>query len=229
MNIILVHGWRMKNWDKIKKMFLRKFKHEGFNIYFYTLPYHLNREPANSLYSGELMISANIERTLAAVYQAVAEIRMLTKWLKQKNGGQVILLGISLGGYVTNLTAAVSKAPDALISVFYANSLAYSVWHTIPGKFIKKDFLKHGFTYEKLKEVWKSIEPSNFTPQIKKENIFLLSADYDRYVLNEDSKLLWERWGKPLRKTYPCGHAGIITHRKRISDDVIAFINERSK
>ncbi len=51
-------------------------------MYYYSLPYHFEREPENSLYSGELMISANIDRTIESTRQAIVDLRALIHWIK---------------------------------------------------------------------------------------------------------------------------------------------------
>ena len=78
------------------------------------------------------MISANIERTVVASRQAVADLRAFIQWIKSNKSGPVILIGVSLGGFITNLTATLESNIDVLVSVFYANRLSYSIWHTNP-------------------------------------------------------------------------------------------------
>ncbi len=65
-NLIFVHGWRMDSNDRVKKIFHDQVKKLGWNMYYFTLPYHFEREPKQSSYSGEYMISANIKRTIHA-------------------------------------------------------------------------------------------------------------------------------------------------------------------
>nr|WP_301553574.1 alpha/beta hydrolase [Desulfuribacillus alkaliarsenatis] len=227
ISIILVHGWRASNYSRIEKMFLADLKKHGYNIYLFALPYHLSRTPEHSLYSGEYMISANIDRTFMAIKQAVTDLRALIHHIKAKEE-KVIVIGISLGGLITNLTGVVEKQIDRLVSIFYANNLAYSVWQTIPGKYIKKELKDNDVTYEKLNDYWAVTVPSNFSPIIPKENILLLSAKYDQYMGAEDTKLLWKKWGKPALISYPCGHAGIVLNRGQIVEDTISFISRTS-
>lgn len=54
-----------------------------WNMYYFTLPYHFDRKPNQSLYSGEYMVSANVERTVEATRQAVADLRTLIEWIKK--------------------------------------------------------------------------------------------------------------------------------------------------
>ncbi len=226
ISVIMVHGWRSEGFGHFDKLFLDDFKEKGFNLFYYTLPLHLDRQPNTSLYSGEYMISANVEGTVEAIKQAVTDLRALIKWIKEKKGEKVILIGISLGGYVTNLTATLEAQIDGLISIMYANSLSFSIWKTVPGKYIKEDLVNNGFTYEELKDYWNIIDPSQYNPLITNDNILLISGLYDQYVLLEDTNRLWKQWQQPKRLLYPCGHAGIVLCRKKIRRDVMKYINK---
>jgi hypothetical protein len=224
VNCIILHGWRMDNLDIIYNMFNNNFIKEGFNIYYYTSPYHFEREPKESMFNGELMVGSNIERTILSIKQAVSDVRALIYWLRTQNRCKIVLIGVSLGGLISNLVGVVENKMDALISLIYANSLAHSVFFTCPGKYIKQDYKNNNFTYEELKECWRIIEPSNFMPLIPKEKILLMSGVYDKYVHIEDTSALWEAWGEPKRLLYKCGHSGLILKRKTIYKEVISFI-----
>lgn len=226
-HVIFVHGWRMDSNERVKKIFHDHMTNLKWNMYYFTLPYHFERKPNQSLFSGEYMVSANIERTVQATRQAVADLRTLIKWIKANKNGPLILIGISLGGVITNLTALVESDIDVLASIFYANRLSYSIWKTNPGKFIRKDLEHHGVTYNDLIDYWKITEPSQALPKVKKENILLISGKHDLYVHREDTDYLWASWEKPTRYIYTCGHAGIVLKRKKIATDTINFIQNR--
>jgi hypothetical protein len=227
LNVILVHGWRMDSLDRMNDIFLNDFLELGYNVYYYTLPFHFDRTPQQSLYNGELMVSADIDRSLLSVKQAITDLRALVCWLKENSSGKVALIGISLGGFITNLACAIEEKIDMLISVMYANSISYSVWNTTAGKYIKKDFESNGFTFEQLKEYWAVTDPSLFKPKIPKENILLFSGLYDKFVVKEDTDKLWEAWEKPKRIIYNCGHAGVAFYRRSIAKESLSFIKER--
>ncbi|HDR4587791.1 TPA: alpha/beta hydrolase [Bacillus cytotoxicus] len=226
-NIIFVHGWRMESNERVKNIFHDRILELGWNMYYFTLPFHFDREPEDSLYSGEFMISADIQRTVYSTQQAVVDLRTLINWIKENKKGPVVLIGISLGGFITNLTALVEPKIDVLISIFYANRLSYSIWNTNPGKYIKADLKQHGVTYEELIKYWKITEPSQALPKVKKENILLIAAKQDEYVHFEDTEYLWSSWDKPTRYIYNCGHAGIVLKRKKIGTDALNFIRKR--
>lgn len=222
-SIIFVHGWRMNSFDKFYNIYLDVFKEKGYNIYTLELPDHFSRESKTSLYNGELMVTTNIDSTLLSIKQAITDLRALIHYLKSKNN-KVVLIGMSLGGFFANMAAVLEEKIDALISVMYANSIPFSVWKSIPGKYIKQDFEAYGFTYEKLKEYWAIMVPSNFKPVIPKEKILLISGIYDKYVLLEDTSLLWEAWGKPQRLLFRCGHSGIVFCKSKIRKATLDFL-----
>lgn len=223
IHVIVVHGWRMDQWEKINRLFLKPFNKSGFHMWQMMLPFHFDR--AYSSYSGEYMISANIERSIFSVRQAVMEIRSLIRWIKQNKGGSVILVGVSLGGLMTNLVATVEEYADAVISIMYANSLSYAVWHTPIGKYIKQDLQNNGVTYDMLKEYWEILEPISQKPKIDRNRILFIAGRYDQYVHFEDALALQQAWNISNFISYRCGHAGIIFHRKKIANDVLSFIH----
>jgi dienelactone hydrolase len=229
LNIVFVHGWRSSDYSKLEDIYLEKFMSKNYNMYFATLPYHLGQNAKESLYNGEFMISADVERTALSVKQAVSDIRALIRWIKANNSSPVVLIGLSLGGLVTNMVGVTEEQIDGLVSIFYANDLAYTIWETIPGKHIKADFEKHGFTYEELKKGWEIIKPGSLKPVIPKENILLLTAKYDKYVHKEDADQLWEAWDRPNRVLMDCGHSGIVLCKKAILNNSFSFIEAFGK
>jgi hypothetical protein len=226
VHVILVHGWRSENIDRLKKGFLDPFMALGYNMYFVSLPYHMERS-SGADYSGEYMISADVERTIHACRQAVAEIRALIHWLKKYRGGKVILVGFSLGGLMVNLTSTVEEQIDGLVAMMYANKLSHTVWNTRIGKYIQKDLESNGFNYHQLQAHWAILEPAQKPSKVPKENMLFILGTYDRYVEIEDANSLWEAWDRPKRLLYPCGHAGIIFNRKQMAVDVVQFIQSR--
>lgn len=227
-NVIFVHGWRMKSNDRLIKMFQPHMKKHQWNMYYYTLPYHLQRKPFESSFSGEYMVSANIERTVQAVRQAVVDLRSFIHSIKKRQQGPVFVVGLSLGGFITNLLATVEDQVDAMVSIFYVNSLAHTIWNTDPGKFIKKELVENGVRYQEISEHFKILEAGLVPPKIKKDHILLLSAKYDQYVDIEDADVLWNAWNKPRRIIYNCGHSGIVLKRNKIAKDVMTFLQNRT-
>ncbi|MBF8982616.1 alpha/beta hydrolase [Lutibacter sp. B2] len=227
INIIFVHGWRAKVLNRLEKVFLDSFIEKNYNVYRYVLPFHMERSPNTSLYSGEYFVSADVSRTLKSVQQSVSDIRALISYIKAVEKGKVIIIGLSLGGIVTNLLCEVEENIDVLISLFYGNNLSFTVFETEAGKYIKKDFSGNNFSYSLLSKSWEVINPCLRKPILDIDKILLVSGEYDKYVLNKDTDGLWEKWGRPERYKYSCGHSGIVLSKDRIKNDVLKFIDKR--
>lgn len=75
----------------------------GWNMYYYFFLYYFERELENLLYSGELMISVNIDCIIELIRQVVVDLWVLIYWIKVNKKGFVIIVGVSLGGWVINL------------------------------------------------------------------------------------------------------------------------------
>jgi hypothetical protein len=225
VNVVVVHGWKSSNLDRVRNMFVERFVQRGYNTYFIKLPHHFDRMLPESSYSGEYMISANIDRTLLSIRQSVADTRDLIAWLG-KSRGKTILIGVSLGGLITNLVSCRDRSFDGLVSIMYANNLAYVIWNSAVGKYIKKDFKKNGFSYNELERYWAITVASNYKPVISKDRILLISGLYDRFVPIKDSYALNEKWGHPKQLLYRCGHSGQQYCKDNIGEDVCSFIEE---
>lgn len=227
IRVILIHGWRSDKLNRLENVFLDSFIEKKYDVYSYILPFHMERCPDTSLYSGEYFFSANVNRTLKSVQQAISDIRALISYIKEKRKGKIIVIGLSLGGLISNLLCEVEEDIDILISLFYANDLSFTAFETTAGKFIKEDFIKNNFDRNILRKSWSIINPSLGKPIIDLNKILLISGTYDKYVLSEDTDKLWDKWHKPKRYIYNCGHSGVVICKNTIKNDVLKFINER--
>jgi pimeloyl-ACP methyl ester carboxylesterase len=223
VHVIVVHGWRSTTWNHPKELLLNPLMEKNYNIYFIELPHHFTRNPTVASYPGEYFISANIDRSLLSVQQAVSDIQALIRYLQDKNE-KIILIGISLGGLLVNLVSTLEKNIDGIISIFCADNLAKIVWNQPPFKFIKKDLMLNNCDYETLQSYWDIIQPSNYRPVVAKEKILLMSAKYDLFVDIKDSDLLWNSWDKPQRKLYNCGHSGMVVCKRTLTKDYLDFM-----
>lgn len=82
-----------------------------------------------------------------------------------------------------------------MVSIFYANRLSYSIWNTIPGKYIREELEQNGVTYNELIKYWDITDPSQALPKVNKDNVLLISAKHDQYIDLKDADYLWESWG----------------------------------
>lgn len=68
----------------------------GLDVVFYVLPYHMERSP-KGMKSGEAMLSTDLSDHLSALAQGLADLRSLSKWLRQQGVSQLGAFGGSTG------------------------------------------------------------------------------------------------------------------------------------
>jgi dienelactone hydrolase len=226
VNVIVIHGWRMEHLQRVHKMFTQTFLQAGYDLYFPTIPYHFDRALEGS-YSGEHLVTADVDHSIRSMRQTIAELRALIRWVKQHRGGKIVVVGVSMGGYFSNMMAVTEENTDYVISVMYGNSLTYSVWNSRIGRFIKQDLLQGGMTREELQKHWEILEPTRWTLKIKPDKMLFLHGMYDEYVHPADAEALWEAWGRPRRILYPCGHAGIVLYRRHMARDLMHWLEQQ--
>lgn len=143
-----------------------------------TLPYHEGRAPAGEP-RGDLAVSANLGRTLAAVRQAVADARRGRAWLEARGYGRVGLLGTSLGSCISFL--ALAHDPRFRIAVLHHVSSHFGdvVWRGISTRHVRAE-LEPRVTRSLLARVWAPISPIHFVDKVSPESrSLLLMGRYD--------------------------------------------------
>ena len=223
-DVVIVHGWKSSSLRSAKEMLLVPLMTKGYNLYFMELPHHLSRKQPESGFSGEYMISANVQRTIMSVQQAVMDAGDLVSSSKA-NAHKTVVIGLSLGGLVTNMLGCTGAPIDALVSVMYASNLAHLVWNSAVAKHIKADFMSNGFTYEALEKAWSVLNPALRKPLVDKDKILLISGRDDLFITKEDSEALCSSWGNPKRIVIPCGHSGLNVCKEEIANDICRFID----
>ncbi len=137
------------------------FNRFGVSALRLSKPYHDIRRPAE-LERADYAVSANIGRTLAAVQQAVVDIRCCLDWLEEQGYEQFGVLGTSLG----SCYAFLASAHDARLRVnaFNHASAAFGdvVWTGQSTRHIRQGLQDAGFTQGDLRRLWAGISPMHY-------------------------------------------------------------------
>jgi hypothetical protein len=181
----------------------------GVHSLLLSMPYHFERIPAGTE-AGDLMFSDDLDQTMGAVRQAVADTLAALQWCRERGHRAVGVSGLSGGGLAACL--AVTRADFAfLVGIAPAVDWAALMWQGLVSKQVS-DTLKVRFgSYEELKTALSPLDPSTSQPRVSKECILLVEGLYDQVVLPEQVEALWRSWGEPPIARLPRGHFTMLT------------------
>jgi dienelactone hydrolase len=176
-----------------------------------TLPYHLQRKPAE-LERADHLVCTNIGRTIQSMRQAVLDTRAAVRWLKNEGFERIGILGTSVGSCIAFL--AFTHEPDLKAGAFnhVSGYVADVVWHGLSTAHVRAGFADH-LTLEELRNYWKPISPLPFMGRLKQMGHRPMRFIVARYDLTFPLDLSLEAIAEarkhelPLDVVWlPCGH-----------------------
>lgn len=223
-SIIFTHGLYEDN-RKIYGFLFDSLNRSGLNVYLCTLPYHYERKPKKSLFSGEYFWSADFGRTRNAFVQGVFDVFSLYSFIMARNNHSVYLTGFSMGGAVNLVLGAAVREIKGIVAVNPAASLSEIVWDSPLCKYMKNDFLEAGYTWEQLKNVCKTFEPVSIDIDLYNSLRFMICyAVYDQVTSPDIYRQFIEKWNIRNVHEYKAGH--LTTLRvPRLAQDIFNFIS----
>jgi hypothetical protein len=183
----------------------------GIAALFVKLPYYGERRPPG--HSGAVpskrLVSADIERTMTAMRQAVLDVRRAALWLAAQpsvDPGRLGVSGISLGGIVSALVAAVDPAIKDGAFLLAGGDLSTVLWEMPEGAPFRKVWIESGRTKADLKKLTDPFDPLNYASGLAGKRMLFIAGKVDEVVPPACTRRLWEAAGKPPIVWYDCGH-----------------------
>lgn len=211
--LVCVHGAGMGRPMIDLTVFRAKQLHKdlGLNVVLPVLPLYGPRRrglPKTAIFPGE-----DILDNVHSAAQAVWDIRRLLSWIRLQDPGSPIgVSGISLGGYVTSLTASLDDGLTCAIA-------------GIPAIDLLDIYERHGGlgpgderwrTIALARRLGHVVSPLALTPRVPHERRFIYGGLADRIVHPRAQVIrLWEHWGRPEITWYPGGHIGFRSKQVR--------------
>ncbi len=180
---------------------------KGYDVLLYLLPFHGPRRDLLSPVNGSGLFAHGPSHFNEAMLQSVHDFRIFVNYLEAAGVKQVGVTGLSLGGYVSAMLAAVEprlrvvipNAPVTSIarligSYFPANAgiLAASLFHRTPLRLAESATAIHS--------------PLNYPRRVEKDRLMIIGGLGDRLAPPEQSRLLWQHWDRPRIHWYPGNH-----------------------
>lgn len=223
--LILVHGYMMGSFAPLQ-LFAELTASQGVDIYYISLPYHMERAPLGT-WSGQYNLSSDVVRSVSAFRQGVMDVRLLVNYIQREVEQPVFLAGMSLGAFTSGMVTVVDDRPIGLISLLGGADLSDIVFAGESFYLIRRNLTKHGVFHPDLQHYWAGISPGNYRTKLPREHIVMVNGKYDPIITPQNAKALWHAWDEPDITWLPCGHASLSFYGRRVSDVLFGFINRR--
>ena len=196
----------------------------GHEVWTIIPPLHLQRSPPG-VASGEAFVTPNVPALRGAVEQLVLEIRLLLATARRA-GGEVALVGLSLGGLAAALAATAEEAPERVAVIAPPADLHAVAAETRIGKRLLGLSGRAG-TPPALDRLPDMLWPFRAHARPARAGRVLVAIGVaDGIARTAAATELAQEWGAELR-VYPRGHITLLFLCAALRRDLRAFLGER--
>jgi pimeloyl-ACP methyl ester carboxylesterase len=225
--IIVLHGFAgSPYWFNSTFFSLPWFYGHGCDVVLFTLPFHGGRGDVTAPFNGYGLFAEGLGHFAEAMLQSVCDLRVIVDYLNANGVDHVGMTGLSLGGYVTALMAAVEPRLHVAIPNAAVTDLASLMDDWFPaGALLRRGLQQAGISQPEYRAAMGLHSPLRYPPVLARDRLFVIGGLGDRLAPPEQSALLWEHWGRPRIHWYPGGH---ILHigRARYLREVGRFLKD---
>jgi pimeloyl-ACP methyl ester carboxylesterase len=223
-NLLLIHGLYEDN-RNIYGFLVGELNRLGYSVFVMTLPFHYERTPAASRFSGEFFFSADVGRTKAAFRQAALDVQHCHSWLTARESLPTYVMGFSMGGTVALTVAGVTDTFAGLCIVNPAANLAEVMWTSPLCESIRRDLRDAGCDEGGIRRVLESFDPFHVaTPCLDRHKIVMMYGKFDQITSTGQYESLVRRWKLPNVRQYNSGHLNAL-RVPRLAEDVVRFFD----
>jgi len=200
--------------------------HLGLDVALLTLPFHGARASACCGYSGERFTSWHVGRLNEAVRQSIFDALRVSRWLGETAGGPVGVLGVSLGGYLAALLAALCPDLAFVIPVVPAVCLADLPTRLFAASRYGRAGLGTPVPQATLRRAYVVHSPLHRPLRVPRSRVLIVGGRGDAITPVSHAWALWRHWGQPAAIWFPGGHvacfdrtqvmAGIEAHLRAV-------------
>ena len=182
----------------------------GVGALFVKLPYYGERRPAGG---DKRFLSTDIERSMLAMRQGVCDVRRAVAWLagrEEVDAKAIGVTGVSLGGIVASLAAAVDPALNRGAFLLAGGDLARILWEMPEGAKAKRAWVESGRSFADLKALTDPFDPLTYASRLKGKKMMMIAGNTDDVIPPSSARALWEGAGRPRMTWYDCGHYSAV-------------------
>jgi pimeloyl-ACP methyl ester carboxylesterase len=198
---------------------------QGYDVLMYLLPFHGVRQ-ARAAFSGWGLFAHGIAHFVEAMGHAVHDFRVFMDHLFAEGVPQIALTGLSLGGCVSALLAAVEERLALVVPNAPVVNVAKLARQWFPANLALAGGLRiSGLSWDQLEETLAVVSPLNYRPLVAHERRMIIGGLGDRLAPPEQADWLWEHWERPRLHWFPGNH---VLHAGRgvYLKEMLSFMRE---
>ena len=182
----------------------------GVAALFVKLPYYGERRPKAQ---GARFLSADIDRSVLAMRQGVCDVRRAAAWLASRpevDAQKLGVTGISLGGIVSSLAAAVDPTLNRAALLLAGGDLARVLWEMPEGARARELWTASGRTFQDLEALTLPFDPLTYAARLKGKRVRMMAGNVDEVIPPASARALWDAAGRPPITWFDCGHYSAV-------------------
>ena len=182
----------------------------GVAALFVKLPYYGERRPAAG---SKRFLSSDIDRSIVAMRQGVCDVRRAAAWLAGRpeiDPSKLGVTGISLGGIVSSVAAAVDPTLNRGAFLLAGGDLARILWEMPEGAKYRELWIKSGRTRADLNALTGPFDPLTYADRLRGKRVMMIAGNVDEVIPPESARALWDAAGRPPIHWYDCGHYSAV-------------------
>lgn len=148
-----------------------------------------------------------------AMRQGVCDVRRSAAWLASRpeiDSNKIGVTGISLGGIVSAVAAAVDPAISRAALLLAGGNLADILWRLPEAARYRALWLESGRTKADLAAVTEPFDPLTYASRLAGKRVMMIAGNADEVIPPACARALWEAAGKPPIRWYDCGHYSAV-------------------
>lgn len=190
----------------------------GVAALFLKLPYYGERRPPDRPGAGgrpesRRFLSADVERSVTSMRQGVCDVRRALVWLAGRpevDPAHLGVAGISLGGIVGSLVAAVDPAVSEGVFLLAGGDLARILWEMPEGARFRRAWEESGRTRADLKALTDPVDPLTHARGLVGKRVLMIAGRVDEVIPPSCTTALWDAAGRPPIRWFDCGHYSAV-------------------
>ena len=191
---------------ELSRVICRTLATSGTGALFVKMPYY---GPRRDKKSKTRMISQDPDQTVRGMTQAALDIRRAVTWLETRDNidpDQLGIVGISLGGIVGAMTAAIEPRFSKACLVLAGGDFGQVLFESAELAELRKEWQGKGITKDQVREVLRPIDPLTYAHRLRDRKVLMMNAKFDKVIPRSSTDVLWEAIGKPEIIWWDAGH-----------------------